>query len=169
MKNPLLKTLVCSAILLALMAGLTGCSDPEAEVRKMQNLAITAEKEGRGDDARRIYEELVAKYPQTQSAVEANKQLLVATRVNAAVEKIEDAVTKQQIDDLRAALDVVRLEVGRYPSTEEGLNALIAKPAGMKSWNGPYIKDPVKAKRIFSKLTYRLEPGKSPIIEPIGK
>jgi len=135
----------------------------------MQNLAITAEKEGRGDDARRIYEELVAKYPQTQSAVEANKQLLVATRLNEAVEKIKDAVTKQQIDDLRAALDIVRLEVGRYPSTEEGLNALIAKPAGMKWWNGPYLKDPVKAKRLFNKLTYRLEPGKGPIIEPVGK
>lgn len=169
MKNTLHKTLVCSATLLALTAGVMGCSDPEADARKMQNMAITAEKEGRGDDARRIYEELVAKYPQTQSAVEANKQLLVATRVNAAVEKIEDAVTKQQIDDLLAVLDVVRLEVGRYPSTEEGLNALIAKPAGMKSWNGPYLKDPVKAKRLLNKLTYRLEPGKGPIIEPIGK
>jgi hypothetical protein len=169
MKGALPSTLLCSAVLLAITAGVTGCSDPEAEARKMQNLAITAEKEGRGDDARRIYEELVAKYPQTQSAVEANKQLLVATRVNEAVEKIKDAVTKQQIDDLRAALDIVRLEVGRYPSTEEGLNALIAKPAGMKSWNGPYLKDPVKAKRLFNKLTYRLEPGKGPIIEPVGK
>lgn len=161
MKNALTKTLVCSTFLLSLTAAITGCSDPEAEARKMQNLAITAEKEGRGNDARRIYEELVAKYPQTQSAVETNQRLLAASRIEAAV--------TEHINDLLASLDVLRLEVGRYPSTEEGLDALITKPTGMTGWNGPYLSNIANAKWLFNKLTYRLEPGKGPIIEPVGK
>jgi len=46
-----------------------------------------------------------------------------------------------QIKDLGAALDLYRLEVGRYPSVEEGLNALVEAPQGTDSrWNGPYLK-----------------------------
>lgn len=148
MKDALPKTLVCSAILLALTTVLTGCSDSEAEARKMQNLAITAEKEGRGDDARRIYEELVAKYPQTQSAVDANKRLLASAKAEEATDKIKQAfgstinpkTARKQIEDLSSALDIYRLELGRYPSTEDGLSALVRNTAKKPNWNGPYIK-----------------------------
>jgi general secretion pathway protein G len=45
-----------------------------------------------------------------------------------------------QIEDLAASLDLYRLEVGRYPSTQEGLEALVEAPPGAKNWNGPYLK-----------------------------
>lgn len=45
-----------------------------------------------------------------------------------------------QISELGAALDLYRLEVGRYPSNNEGLEALIKKPSGVSNWNGPYLK-----------------------------
>ncbi|EDZ65904.1 general secretion pathway protein G [Nitrosococcus oceani AFC27] len=45
-----------------------------------------------------------------------------------------------QIEDLAATLDLYRLEVGRYPSTEEGLQALVEAPPGATRWNGPYLK-----------------------------
>lgn len=46
-----------------------------------------------------------------------------------------------QIQDLGAALDLYRLEVGRYPSVEEGLIALVQAPPGTDTrWNGPYLK-----------------------------
>lgn len=46
-----------------------------------------------------------------------------------------------QIQDLGAALDLYRLEMGRYPSAEEGLNALVEAPQGTDArWNGPYLK-----------------------------
>ena len=45
-----------------------------------------------------------------------------------------------QIEDLSAALDLYRLEVGRYPSTSEGLVSLVEKPGDAKNWNGPYLK-----------------------------
>ncbi|WP_271274561.1 type II secretion system major pseudopilin GspG [Aliamphritea hakodatensis] len=48
-----------------------------------------------------------------------------------------------QIEELSSALDLYRLEVGRYPSTDEGLEALIKQPSGEDKWNGPYLKKSV--------------------------
>lgn len=45
-----------------------------------------------------------------------------------------------QIEELGAALDLYRLEVGSYPSSEQSLEALIERPEGATSWNGPYLK-----------------------------
>lgn len=45
-----------------------------------------------------------------------------------------------QIQRLSGVLDLYRLEVGRYPSTEEGLEALVERPIDAESWNGPYLK-----------------------------
>lgn len=45
-----------------------------------------------------------------------------------------------QIEDLAASLDLYRLEVGRYPTSEEGLQALVEQPANATGWNGPYLK-----------------------------
>ena len=45
-----------------------------------------------------------------------------------------------QIQRLSGILDLYHLEAGRYPTTEEGLQALIEQPVDAESWNGPYIK-----------------------------
>jgi len=45
-----------------------------------------------------------------------------------------------QIEELGAGLDLFHLEVGRYPTNEEGLDALASPPAGVAGWNGPYLK-----------------------------
>lgn len=45
-----------------------------------------------------------------------------------------------QIEELSSALDVYRLEVGRYPSSDEGLTALVENPGGVDQWNGPYLR-----------------------------
>jgi general secretion pathway protein G len=47
---------------------------------------------------------------------------------------------KVQIERIGSALDLYRLEVGRYPSDSEGLEALVVEPAGVTTWNGPYLK-----------------------------
>lgn len=47
---------------------------------------------------------------------------------------------KLQIEELSSALDMYRLDVGRYPSSEEGLAALIEQPASAGYWNGPYLR-----------------------------
>jgi general secretion pathway protein G len=45
-----------------------------------------------------------------------------------------------QIENIAGALDLYRLDVGRYPTQTEGLAALVDRPAGVDAWNGPYIK-----------------------------
>ena len=45
-----------------------------------------------------------------------------------------------QVEDLSAALDMYKLDVGKYPTTEQGLAALVEKPATSKRWNGPYLR-----------------------------
>lgn len=53
--------------------------------------------------------------------------------------KSEIKATRAQIDGLGKAIDQFRLDVGRYPTTEEGLAALITRPANMTKWDGPYL------------------------------
>jgi general secretion pathway protein G len=48
-----------------------------------------------------------------------------------------------QIKDLEQALEMYKLDVGRFPSTDQGLDALVEKPAGVVGWNGPYLKSKV--------------------------
>ncbi|BCF93034.1 MULTISPECIES: type II secretion system major pseudopilin GspG [Paraburkholderia] len=57
--------------------------------------------------------------------------------------KSERTMAKAQISGLEKALDTFRLDVGRYPTTEEGLTALVTKPATVTQWNGPYLKKEV--------------------------
>ena len=54
--------------------------------------------------------------------------------------KAETKAARAQIDALEKALDQYRLDVGRYPATEQGLNALVVQPSGVTKWSGPYLK-----------------------------
>ena len=47
---------------------------------------------------------------------------------------------KVQIEDLATTMDMYKLDVGRYPSSEEGLKALIELPDSTNRWNGPYLR-----------------------------
>jgi len=67
----------------------------------------------------------------------------VAPRYFAQIGKSEVKATKAQIDALEKALDQYRLDVGHYPTTEQGLNALMARPAEETKWQGPYLKKAV--------------------------
>jgi len=51
------------------------------------------------------------------------------------------SVARVQIDNLGASLDLFKLDVGNYPTQQQGLQALIAAPAGDPDWNGPYVKN----------------------------
>ncbi len=47
---------------------------------------------------------------------------------------------KLQVDSLSGTLDMYRLETGRYPSNDQGLQALVENPGDVSNWNGPYLK-----------------------------
>ncbi len=64
-----------------------------------------------------------------------------------------------QIEDLAGALDMYRLDVGRYPTTDQGLAALVEKPSDAPRWNGPYLrKDKVPQDPWYQDYHYR-SPG----------
>jgi general secretion pathway protein G len=68
---------------------------------------------------------------------------LIAPRYFDQVGKSNVKVAKAQIVALEKALDQYRLDVGQYPSTEQGLAALLTRPAGAEKWAGPYLKKAV--------------------------
>jgi general secretion pathway protein G len=70
---------------------------------------------------------------------------LVGPRFIRQEEKAKVKATKAQIELLSTALDTFRLDVGRYPTTEEGLEALRTQPGGIERWDGPYLKKDVPA------------------------
>lgn len=47
---------------------------------------------------------------------------------------------KVQIENIQAALDQFQLDVGRYPTQDEGLDVLVKAPSSASNWNGPYLK-----------------------------
>ena len=65
---------------------------------------------------------------------------LVAPKYFAQLGRSEVKVARAQIEGLSKALDLYRLEVGHYPSTEQGLQALVTAPADEPRWTGPYLQ-----------------------------
>ena len=55
-------------------------------------------------------------------------------------EKAKADAAKIEIGQIGQTLDLYKLETGRYPSTQEGLQALVSAPPGVSNWNGPYWK-----------------------------
>ncbi|MFN8543061.1 MAG: type II secretion system major pseudopilin GspG [Candidatus Binatia bacterium] len=56
------------------------------------------------------------------------------------VGKSQTQAARIQIEALGTALDSFRLDIGRYPSSQEGLPALVQRPFGLDRWDGPYLK-----------------------------
>jgi len=70
---------------------------------------------------------------------------LVAPKFFGRVSEAKQKAAKAQIELFGTALDSLRLDVGRYPTTEEGLKALREKPSGMEMWKGPYLPKEIPA------------------------
>ena len=65
---------------------------------------------------------------------------LVGPQVMSYLGRAKTDTARVAIENLETALDLYRLDVGRYPTEREGLVALVERPSGNDSWNGPYIK-----------------------------
>lgn len=64
---------------------------------------------------------------------------LVGPRVLGYLSSAKSDTARLQIDGMKQALDLYRLDTGSYPPTGDGLAALIAAPGGVRGWNGPYL------------------------------
>ena len=82
----------------------------------------------------------------------------VGPKYFAQVGKSEQSVAKSQVEAFSRALGTYRLDVGNFPSTEEGLNALVSKPPNAAKWNGPYLDKAVPLDPWGRPYTYR-SPG----------
>lgn len=70
--------------------------------------------------------------------------LLVALAAPRVIKYLGGAKTdtaRIQIEKLGGVLDLYRLEIGRYPTEQEGLEALVERPPQVDAWNGPYLKN----------------------------
>ena len=67
---------------------------------------------------------------------------LAGPRVLGYLNKAKTDTARLQIEELGAGLDLYYLDMGRYPTGEQGLAALVEQPAGVQGWNGPYLKKP---------------------------
>jgi general secretion pathway protein G len=65
---------------------------------------------------------------------------LVGPRVLQQLSGARADTAKIQMKNIEAALDLYRLDVGRYPSSSDGLQALLEKPGSAGKWRGPYLK-----------------------------
>lgn len=65
---------------------------------------------------------------------------LVGPRVLGYLGDSKVKTAKIQIQGFSSALDLFYLDAGRYPSSSEGLNALVQRPGNVTTWNGPYLK-----------------------------
>ena len=65
---------------------------------------------------------------------------IAAPRVTKYLRKAKTETARIQVDALGAAVDAFHVDTGRFPTSAEGLNALIDPPAATPSWDGPYIK-----------------------------
>ncbi len=64
----------------------------------------------------------------------------VGPRYFSQVGKSEQGVARAQIDAFARAVNTYRIDVGSFPTTEDGLAALTARPAGAAKWSGPYLE-----------------------------
>jgi general secretion pathway protein G len=76
-------------------------------------------------------------------------------------EKAKADAARIEIGQIGQSLDLFKLEVGRYPSSQEGLQALISAPPGVTNWNGPYWKKSTLPKDPWGNDYKYVAPGQS--------
>jgi general secretion pathway protein G len=84
---------------------------------------------------------------------------LVAPQVMKFLGGSKTKTAKLQIEDLSSALDLYHLDVGHYPTTSEGLAALVERPESASNWNGPYLKKKKVPKDPWGNDYHYVQPG----------
>jgi len=65
---------------------------------------------------------------------------VVGPKVYDNIRKGKDQIAKMQVSELESALMLFAFDTGRFPTSVEGLQALVQNPTGLNSWDGPYLK-----------------------------
>lgn len=65
---------------------------------------------------------------------------LIGPKMIGRVGESRQTVAKQQIEGFSSALEMYKLDTTKYPTQEQGLDALVTEPQGITNWKGPYLK-----------------------------
>lgn len=84
---------------------------------------------------------------------------IAAPRVIGYLGKAKSDTAHLQMQQLLTALNLYRLEVGSFPTEQEGLQALITQPAGVEKWSGPYIDRDEGIKDPWGEVFVYRQPG----------
>ncbi len=87
---------------------------------------------------------------------------LVAPAVLRQLGTARNSVAKLSIERLSSVLDLYKLDVGSYPTTENGLQSLTAKPSQVSNWNGPYLKGTDEAMDPWNRPYFYRSPSARP-------
>ncbi len=82
-----------------------------------------------------------------------------ANRIFGQGDEAKSRLAKAQLSEMGGKLDLFKLDVGRYPTTSEGLKALLQNPGGMTNWNGPYVNKEEQIKDPWSRDFVYTSPG----------
>jgi general secretion pathway protein G len=93
---------------------------------------------------------------------------LVGPRVLNYLGESKVKAAKIQIQSFSSALDLFYLDAGRYPTTSEGLAALVKPAAGLATWNGPYVKGGVLPNDPWGKPYIYRSPGERSAYEIVS-
>ena len=64
-----------------------------------------------------------------------------ATAIFGKQDQAQGRIAKSKITALGGVLDLYKLDTGKYPTTNDGLKALLSAPSGVTGWNGPFVKN----------------------------
>ena len=80
---------------------------------------------------------------------------IVAPRFMSQISRSEVTTARAQLDAFRKAIEDFRIDNGRYPTTAEGLDALVVAPADAARWHGPYLQNAIPLDPWGTKYEYR--------------
>ena len=84
---------------------------------------------------------------------------LVGPQVMKLLGKAKSDVAKVQMDNIASSLNLFSLDIGRYPTNNEGLSILIKKPDNLPQWSGPYLNDDTIPSDPWNRPYIYIQPG----------
>ena len=84
---------------------------------------------------------------------------MVGPRIWQSMGRANTQIAKSAMHQIEGTLELYKLDNGRYPSTSEGLQALLKAPSGASNWNGPYVKDEAQLKDPWGREFKYTSPG----------
>lgn len=86
---------------------------------------------------------------------------IIAPQVIGYLDRAQTRAAGIQISRLEPAIELFYLDVGRYPTTEEGLAALVEQPSGVESWAGPYVRGVQQIEDPWGRIYNYNQPGET--------